>query len=173
MCRPIFNSLTPGRFQWNFVWINFKLTSVIDGGGTACEIVLRWISLDLSNDKSTLVQVMAWCRQATSHYLSQCWPIRPQCVKSSRPSYAIGDSVSVSVLDQVLAWFKCNKKNPKDIIKCVINPSGPEVGIYWNNQGNIMAADAMAFQVARTWHPQPWYQHGRKKWSLSLMRKEL
>ena len=23
--------------------------------------------------KSTLVQVMAWCRQATSHYLSQCW----------------------------------------------------------------------------------------------------
>ena len=24
--------------------------------------------------KSTLVQVMAWCRQATSHYLSQCWP---------------------------------------------------------------------------------------------------
>ena len=39
--------------------------------------------------QSTLVQVMAWCRQATSHYLSQCWPrfmspcgvTRPQCVK--------------------------------------------------------------------------------------------
>ena len=28
---------------------------------------------DLTNDKSTLVQVMAWCHQATSHYLSQCW----------------------------------------------------------------------------------------------------
>ena len=25
------------------------------------------------NDKSALVQVMAWCRQATSHYLSQSW----------------------------------------------------------------------------------------------------
>ena len=25
-------------------------------------------------DLSTLAQVMAWCRQATSHYLSQCWP---------------------------------------------------------------------------------------------------
>ena len=24
--------------------------------------------------KSTLVQVVAWCRQAASHYLSQCWP---------------------------------------------------------------------------------------------------
>ena len=32
-----------------------------------------WLSLDLTNDKSALVQVMAWCRQ-TSHYLSQCWP---------------------------------------------------------------------------------------------------
>ena len=31
--------------------------------------------LDLTDDESTLVQVMAWCRQATSHYLSQCWPI--------------------------------------------------------------------------------------------------
>ena len=45
--------------------------------------------LDLTKDKSTLVQVMAWCRQATSHYLSQCWPrslppygvTRPQWVK--------------------------------------------------------------------------------------------
>ena len=29
---------------------------------------------DLTDDKSTLVLVMAWCRQATSHYLNQCWP---------------------------------------------------------------------------------------------------
>ena len=26
-------------------------------------------------NKSTLVQVMAWCHQATSHYLRQCWPM--------------------------------------------------------------------------------------------------
>ena len=29
---------------------------------------------NLTYEKSKLVQVMAWCRQATSHYLSQCWP---------------------------------------------------------------------------------------------------
>ena len=29
--------------------------------------------LDLTDDKSTLVQVMAWCLTAPSHYLSQCW----------------------------------------------------------------------------------------------------
>ena len=38
------------------------------------EIALRWMPLDLTDDKSTLIQVMVWCRQATSHYLSQCWP---------------------------------------------------------------------------------------------------
>ena len=31
-----------------------------------------WILFD---NKLTLAQVMAWCRQATSHYLSQSWPI--------------------------------------------------------------------------------------------------
>ena len=33
------------------------------------------MSLDLTDCKSTLVQVMAWCHQATNHYQSQCWPI--------------------------------------------------------------------------------------------------
>ena len=38
------------------------------------EIALMSMSMDLTDDKSTLVQVVAWCHQATSHYLSQCWP---------------------------------------------------------------------------------------------------
>ena len=67
----------------------FKLISVTDDWGISCKIALRWMPLDLTDDKSTLVKVMAWCRQATSHYLSQCWPrplspygvTRPQWVK--------------------------------------------------------------------------------------------
>ena len=50
-------------------------------------------SLDLTDEKSTLVQVMAWCCQATSHYLSQCWlrsmlpygVTRPQWINSYGP----------------------------------------------------------------------------------------
>ena len=30
--------------------------------------------IGLTDDQSTLVQVLGWCHQATSHYLSQCWP---------------------------------------------------------------------------------------------------
>ena len=36
-----------------------------------------WVSDDLSNDQSSLVQVMAWCLQAPSHYLNQWWSIPP------------------------------------------------------------------------------------------------
>ena len=68
-----FNSLAPGRFEWHFRRVIFKLILVIDGWIISCEIAVRWMSLDLTDDKSTLVQVMAWGHQAPSHYLSQCW----------------------------------------------------------------------------------------------------
>ena len=68
------NSLAPGKFEWNFKSVIFKQILVIDGWGISCKIALIWMSLDFADDQSTLVQVMAWCRQATSHYLSQCWP---------------------------------------------------------------------------------------------------
>ena len=70
----LFNSLSPGRFQFNFSKVIFKLTLVNGGWGISYEIALRWMPQDLTDDKSTLVQVMAWCHQTTSHYLSQCWP---------------------------------------------------------------------------------------------------
>ena len=38
------------------------------------ETALRRMWQKPIDDKSTLVQVMAWYRQAASHYLSQCWP---------------------------------------------------------------------------------------------------
>ena len=68
-----FDSLAPGKFDWNFRHVIFKQILVIVGWGISCEIALIWMSLDFTDNQSTLVQVMAWCHQATSHYLSQCW----------------------------------------------------------------------------------------------------
>ena len=68
------NSLALGRFKVNFKWVIFKLTLVVNGWGISCDTALIWTSLDHTYNKSAFVQVMAWCRQATSHYLSQCWP---------------------------------------------------------------------------------------------------
>ena len=39
---------------------NFKLVLIIDGCGIFCKIVLL---LDLTDDKSIFVRVMAWCHQ--------------------------------------------------------------------------------------------------------------
>ena len=83
------NSLAPGRFELNFRYVIFQLISVTDDWGISCKIASIWRPLHLTDDKSTLVQVMACFRQATSHYLSQCWPrfmspygvTRPQWVK--------------------------------------------------------------------------------------------
>ena len=50
-----------------------------------------WLSVNLTKEKSTSVQVITWCHRATSHYLNPCWPrstspygfIQPQWVKSA------------------------------------------------------------------------------------------
>ena len=42
---------------------------------------------NLTDDKSTLVQVMAWCHQATSHYLNQCWLRSPMPYGITRPQW--------------------------------------------------------------------------------------
>ena len=75
-----------------FCAYSFQVISVIGGWVISSEIAFRWMPLVLTDDKSTLVQVMAWCRQATSHYLSQCWPrslspygvTRPQWVSATQ-----------------------------------------------------------------------------------------
>ena len=85
-----FNSLAPGRFECDFKNSIFNLVLLIGILRSSYYNALRWMPQNITGDKSTLVQVMAWCRQATSHYLSQCWPrsmtpygvIRPQWVNA-------------------------------------------------------------------------------------------
>ena len=79
------NSLAPGNFELYSRFVIFKRILVIDGWGISCEIAQIWMSLDFTDDQSTMVQVMAWWRQATSHYQSQCWPRSPYGV--TRPQW--------------------------------------------------------------------------------------
>ena len=51
------------------------------------EIALRWMPQGLTDDQSTIVQVMAWCRQATSHYMKQRWPRSMSSYGVSRPQW--------------------------------------------------------------------------------------
>ena len=86
----LFNSLAPGGFENIFQNVFFKLISWIDTLSNSCETALRSMPQNPSDDKSTLVQVMAWCRQAASHYLSQCCPRSLSPYGVTRPQWVNG-----------------------------------------------------------------------------------
>ena len=66
------------------LWGSLKVVS------TSCKFAHRWMSQTTFGDKSTLVQVMAWWRQAASHYLSQCWS---RCISLSQNDLNIRNHV--------------------------------------------------------------------------------
>ena len=47
--KVVFNSLVPGKSEWNFRYVIFKKILVIDGWGISCEIALIWMSLDFTD----------------------------------------------------------------------------------------------------------------------------
>ena len=58
------NSLAPGRPGCHFKTAIFNLVLLIGIFTSSKDNALRWMPRDLSDDKSTLVQVTAWCQQA-------------------------------------------------------------------------------------------------------------
>ena len=70
----LFNSLDPGRCGSRYKSMIFKLITQYSSLGTHSEIALRQIQQSLINEKLALDEMIAWCHQATSHYMSQCWP---------------------------------------------------------------------------------------------------
>ena len=72
-CQILYNSLAPWIFEWNLI---SKQILVINGWGICCVIAL-WDECYWIVGKSTLLQAIAWWRQATSHYLSQ-FLLRPR-----------------------------------------------------------------------------------------------
>ena len=101
---------------------------MIDGWDILCEIVLRWISMDLIDDKSTLLQVMAWCCQAASHYLSQCWPRSVLPYGVTRPQWVNlvkfdSDNGLEPVCCQIITWNKTGLLS--------IRLSGTKVNEFW------------------------------------------
>ena len=71
----------------------------------------RWMPWDFTDDKSTLVQVMAWCHQATSHYPSQCWPSPMLPYGATRPQWVNMFQLNWNVLQKL--WFNL----------CVVDPN--------------------------------------------------
>ena len=67
------NALAPARCGNNFAFMFLKHTAVTHLWIISCGNDPSMNATELADDKSTSVQVMVWCRQATCNYLSQCW----------------------------------------------------------------------------------------------------
>ena len=65
----------------------FKLISRTDVLSISCVNALRWMPYNTLDERSTLAQVMAWCRQATSHYLSKHWPRSMLSYDATKPQW--------------------------------------------------------------------------------------
>ena len=89
-----------------------------DGCYISSEIALRWTSQDLNDDMSTLVQVMAWWRQATSHYLSQCCPRSLSPYSITRSQWVKLKSCRVSFVHNLFrSWMMIDDDNLMIVIK--------------------------------------------------------
>ena len=112
-----FNSLTPERFGCDFIDSIPNLILSISSLRSLHDNALRWMPQNLTDHKSTLVQVIAWCRQATSRYLNQWWlgllssygVVRPQWVNSSKPRTLIYSQINRLIIDWCngLSPFRC------------------------------------------------------------------
>ena len=70
------NWLTGPWGMLDFKCVIFKSIVVIILKSISSVTAFKWMVQDPTDDKSILVQVKAWCRQATTHNLNQCWLLR-------------------------------------------------------------------------------------------------
>ena len=103
-----FNSLALRKFEWNFRCVIFKWILVIDGWSISCEIALIWMSLDFTDDQSTLVQV------------SPCWPRSLSPYGVTRPQWV---DASLNKRASRL-WFETSCHSMVFTVMCCIATSG-------------------------------------------------
>ena len=138
MCYCVLNSLAPGGFENIFQNVFFKLISWIDTLSNSCETALRSMPQNPSDDKSTLVQVMAWCRQAASHYLSQCCPRSLSPYGVTRPQWVNATSCFVGM------YFDNPEITPAAMGTHRFDGNDQEVrmiAIHYSSVGQCMASD--------------------------------
>ena len=70
----LFYWLSPGGCGIDFKWVIFKSFVMITCLTISRAIAFLFMVQESTDDKSTSVQVLPWCRQATGHYPSHCSP---------------------------------------------------------------------------------------------------
>ena len=101
-------SITDSNFRLQLPVVIFKLIWRINILSISSEIALKRMPKELTDDKSTLAQVMTWCCQATSHYLNQSWAASMLPYGITRPQfvqYFLLGLVKVAPFDDIVSGW--------------------------------------------------------------------
>ena len=158
---PKFNSLAPGKLGCHFKTAIFNLVLLIGIFISFKDNAHRWMPWDLTDDKSTLVQVMASCRQATSHYLSQCWPSSMTPYGITRPQWvnALGSEVCFNSLAPG-RWSNFKSVISRTIFQIMLMNISGEIALRWNSDSGKHPNEYFGPHTFSVWNwPQLCLQH--------------
>ena len=106
---------------------------------------------DLTDDKSTLAQVMAWCRQASRHYLNQCWPRAPMPYGITRPQWVNTLHDDNVIILMIFPYIDCISHNISTHLLCSV--LFDNMINYQSNHGINLP---IFFRIATVPVKQPW-----------------
>ena len=104
------NSLASGRCS-NLKSVIFRHIIRINFMSTSCKIAFHLMPQN-TFDGVMLIQVMAWCHQATNHYLSQCWPRSMSPYGVTKPQWV--NTMHVVALALCIAWSSADMVQTTD-----------------------------------------------------------
>ena len=105
--------------MWSSNFIPFSLTGIFR---SCYDNALRWLQRDVTDDRSTMAQVMAWCHQTTSEYLSKCWSRYMLPYGINRPQ-----------------WVNNGSNHPQNIGDA--SPSPSQIRFVWKNKKKTLSQE--------------------------------
>ena len=120
------------------------------------EIALRWMPQNTFDDKSTLVQVMAWWYQASGHYLSQCWPRSVSLYAFTRAQW-VNWSLDMSKIMSTIYCEAVLKTNTD-------SPGNCGIVVWWEQNFSAKKKIVPFFSVQK--HCSYWYPGIVRWWSI-------
>ena len=139
MLTFVFNSLTRGSRECvNYLKSMILKLIIQDSSLDACyQIVLGWMPKNVTNEKSTLVHVMAWCLQAKGHYLRRCRPKSSYVLPITRYSIVHDKCLSYLSKSVCVIWYALSAiRSIFWWCRSVVGPKVMAPAIQWSSECN-------------------------------------
>ena len=109
------NSVLPVRCLHNVINVVFKHIAFINALVFAVALPFGWIPQDLTDQKSMLVQVLAWCLEVRSHYMCECWLNSMSIYDITRPKWFELNAFELNAIIRIKIWNNCKVRVARNL----------------------------------------------------------